>query len=75
MLALLDPAARIYAAHMAEDSRLIAAPALEIADLRALEHTLVGIESGSARSSGWYPRVFPVRGPISFATGYSWNNR
>lgn len=75
LLALLDSAARIYAAHMAEDSRLIAAPALETADLRALEHTLVGIESGAAKSSGWYPRVFPVRGPITFATGYSWNNR
>ena len=75
LLALLDPAARIYAAHMADAAPVIAAPVLEIADLRALEHTLVGIESGAAASSGWYPRVFPVRGSITFATGYSWNNR
>jgi hydroxyacylglutathione hydrolase len=75
LLALLDPAARIYAAHMADAAPLIAAPVLEVADLRALEHTLIGIESGVEKSSGWYPRVFPVRGPITFATGYSWNNR
>jgi len=75
LVALLDPATRIYAAHMADGAPAIAAPVLEIADLRALEHALVGIESGAAKSSGWYPRVFPVRGPITFATGYSWNNR
>jgi len=75
LLALLDPAARIYAAHMADAAPVIAAPVLEITDLRALERTLAGIESGAAASSGWYPRVFPVRGPITFATGYSWNNR
>jgi len=60
---------------MADAAPLIAAPVLEISDLRALEHTLIGIESGVEKSSGWYPRVFPVRGPITFATGYSWNNR
>jgi hydroxyacylglutathione hydrolase len=75
LLALLDPAVRIYAAHMADAAPVVAAPVLEVADLRALEHTLVGIESGAAASSGWYPRVFPVRGSITFATGYSWNNR
>jgi len=75
LLALLDPAARIYAAHMADAAPVIAAPMREIADLRALEHALIGIESGTAKSSGWYPRVFPVRGPISFATGFPWNDR
>ena len=75
LLALLDPATRIYAAHMADAAPVIAAPVLEIADLWALEHALVAIESGAAASSGWYPRIFPVRGPITFATGYSWNNR
>ena len=75
LLALLDPAARIYAAHMADAAPIVAAPVLEIADLRALEQVLVGIQSGAAASSGWYPRVFPVRGPITFATGFPWNNR
>ena len=75
LLSTLDPATRIYTAHMADDPPVIGAPVLEMSDLRALERTLVAIESGQARSTGWYPRVFPVRGPISFATGFRWNNR
>jgi len=75
LLALLDPATRVYAAHLADSPQQIAAPVLEVADLRALEHALVDIESGAAKSSGWYPRVFPVRGSNSFATGFPWNNR
>jgi len=46
-----------------------------VADLRALEATLVAIENGTALSAGSYPRIFPVRGPITFATGFAWNNR
>jgi hypothetical protein len=51
------------------------APVLEVADLRALESTLASIARGGAVSSGFYPRVFPVRGSIKFATGWPWNNR
>ncbi len=75
LLATLDPATRLYAAHMASEPRGAAAPVMELADLRALETTLAGIESGSLASSGFYPRTFPVRGPTTFATGFSWNNR
>ena len=75
LLATLDPATRIYTAHAADDPPVIGAPVLEVSDLRALERTLVAIESGQARSTGWYPRIFPVRGSISFATGFRWNNR
>jgi hypothetical protein len=46
-----------------------------VADLRALEATLVAIDRGTAVSAGSYPRIFPVRGPITFATGFAWNNR
>jgi hydroxyacylglutathione hydrolase len=75
LLATVDPATRIFAAHMAEDPHLVEAPVLEMDDLRALERALLEIQSGEARESGWYPRVFPVRGPITFATGFRWNNR
>ncbi|MBS0388966.1 MAG: MBL fold metallo-hydrolase [Proteobacteria bacterium] len=75
LLATLDPATRIYCAHMADAPEAIAAPLLGVADLHALESTLVAIDRGEAKSSGFYPRVFPVRGPISFATGFAWNNR
>lgn len=75
LLAMLDAATRIYAAHMTDDPQVISAPLLEIADLRALEATLARIVAGHAESTGFYPRNYPVRGAITFATGFSWNNR
>lgn len=75
LLALLDPEARIYAAHMADDPATVSAPVLELADLRALDRTLEGIGNGELRATGFYPRRYPVRGMISFGTGYRWNNR
>ena len=75
LLALLDPETTIYTAHVADDPVIIGAPVVETADLRALEATLVAIDRGTAVSAGSYPRIFPVRGPITFATGFAWNNR
>ena len=83
LLALLDPQARIYTAHMADLPAPVRAPVLEVADLRHLEQTLQAIERHAIRpiSSAdplpvvFFPRVFPVRGPMTFATGYVWNNR
>ncbi len=75
LLGTLDPATRILAAHVADDPSVIAAPVLEVEDLRALEAALLRIDVGDARSSGFYPREFPVRGTISVATGFPWNNR
>jgi hydroxyacylglutathione hydrolase len=75
LLTLLDPEARIYAAHMADDPATVSAPVLELADLRALERTLEGIGNGELSATGFYPRRYPVRGMISFGTGYRWNNR
>ena len=75
LLAMLDPETRIYTAHVADNPIIFAAPVLDVADLRALEATLVAIAGGTAVSTGSYPRVFPVRGPITFATGFAWNNR
>jgi hydroxyacylglutathione hydrolase len=75
LLATLDPMTRIYCAHMAEAPDVIAAPILGVTDLHALETTLVGIARGNIVSTGFYPRIFPVRGSINFATGFAWNNR
>jgi hydroxyacylglutathione hydrolase len=59
-----------------EDSTVaVRAPVLEIADLRALESSLTAIDQGQLTSTGFYPRVFPVRGSLKFATGWIWNNR
>jgi len=75
LLAMIDPGTRIFTAHMADPPAPVRAPVLEVADLRALEATLLGIEQGKLESSGFYPRVFPVRGVVTFATGFPWNNR
>jgi len=82
-MAQTDPGIRIYAAHMADPPAPVRAPTLEFADLKALEATLVAIdpgtiepiESGSLETVGSFPRVFPVRGAVAFATGFPWNNR
>jgi len=75
LLAMIDPVTRIYTAHMAELPAPVRAPVLEVADLRALEATLLRIEQGTLQSSGFYPRLFPVRGAVTFATGFPLNNR
>jgi hydroxyacylglutathione hydrolase len=75
LLSILAPDTRLYTAHMQDAPAPVRAPVLEMADLKALEATLVAIQEGTLASSGFYPRIFPVRGPITFATGWPWNNR
>lgn len=74
LLKIIDPATRIFTAHMAEPPAPVRAPVLEVADLEALEATLIGIERSSVPSTGFYPRTFPVRGLVKFSTGWPWNN-
>ncbi len=75
LLVTIDPRTDIYAAHMEDSPAAPRAPVLKVADLQALEHVLTAIEEGNATSHGFYPRIFPVRGSITFATGWPWNNR
>lgn len=75
LLSTLAPDTRLYTAHMQDAPAPVRAPVLEMADLKALEATLVAIQEGTLAPSGFYPRIFPVRGAITFATGWPWNNR
>jgi hydroxyacylglutathione hydrolase len=75
LLSSVDPRTRIFAAHMEDASSAVTAPVLAVADLRALDAALTAIEAGRASARGFYPRVFAVRGPVKFATGWAWNNR
>ena len=83
LLVRLNPSTRIFTAHMAGPPSPLRAPVLGISDLQALERTLIGIRGGSLASISAgelptvldYPRMYPVRGVITFATGYPWNNR
>ena len=75
LLAMLDPGTRIYTAHMADPPAPVTAPVLDVADLRALEATLLNVEQGKVGGTGFYPRIYSVRGVMTFATGFPWNNR
>jgi hydroxyacylglutathione hydrolase len=75
LLAELDPATRIFTAHLADDPKVVAAPELHVADLVALRQALVAMQNLSAQPSGLYPRVYPVSPAMQFATGFPWNNR
>lgn len=74
LLSRIDPATRIYAAHMAEPPAPVRAPVLEFEDLRALAATLDARERGTLRPEGFFPRRYAVRGGITLATGFGWNN-
>jgi len=74
LLATIDPRTQIFAAHMQDSPAPPRAPVLEVADLLALAQVLTSIQEGNAASRGFYPRIFPVRGSITFATGWPWNN-
>ena len=75
LLSIIDPETRIFAAHMQGEPAPLKAPVLQVADLRALQSALTSINQGNSSSSGFYPRIFPVRGAVKFATGWAWNNR
>jgi glyoxylase-like metal-dependent hydrolase (beta-lactamase superfamily II) len=75
LLAVIDPAARIFTAHLAEDPKVVTAPELRVADLMALRRTLVAMQEHAVQSTGFYPRVYPVSPSMQFATGFPWNNR
>jgi hydroxyacylglutathione hydrolase len=75
LLSSIGPATQIFAAHMQDSPAPVQAPVLEVADLLALQSALTAIEKDSMPSRGFYPRIFPVRGPITFATGWAWNDR
>jgi hydroxyacylglutathione hydrolase len=75
LLSRIDPETRIYAAHMAEPPTPVRAPVLTLEDLHALAATLDAREQGTQRPEGFFPRRYAVRGELTLATGFGWNNR
>jgi len=75
LLSITGPATRIFTAHMQAPPAPVRAPVLAVEDLAALERALVSMEQGRLTATGFYPRRFPVRGVVQFATGWQWNNR
>jgi glyoxylase-like metal-dependent hydrolase (beta-lactamase superfamily II) len=83
LLATIDPLTRIYAGHAADPAPQFRAPVLGTGDLKALATTLEALAAGRAAAGApgsletvlGYPRVYPIRDGLSFATGFAWNNR
>jgi hydroxyacylglutathione hydrolase len=65
----------LWTAHCCRKGEGVSAPWLSMGDLRDLDKALMAVRSGEAKSRGFYPRVFPVNGQMTLATGFPWNNR
>jgi glyoxylase-like metal-dependent hydrolase (beta-lactamase superfamily II) len=75
LLALLPRHVRLYAAHMQEAPAIPSAPVMVYDDLLALRTTLSSSRQGGVVTEGAYPRIYPVAGPMTLATGLPWNLR
>lgn len=75
LLATLPADTKIWTAHCCRVGERTSAPWLTMADLRDLNTALTAIQSGESRSTGFFPRRFPVNQQMTLATGFPWNNR
>ena len=65
----------LFTAHCCRKDELPQAPWLNMQNLKDLKATLARIEDGSATSTGFYPRIYPVDDEMTLAAGFPWNNR
>jgi hydroxyacylglutathione hydrolase len=65
----------LWTAHCCRKNEGVSAPWLSMGDLSDLDLALTAVRFGAAKSRGFYPRVYPVNGQMTLATGFSWNNR
>jgi glyoxylase-like metal-dependent hydrolase (beta-lactamase superfamily II) len=65
----------LWTAHCCRRNEGVSAPWLSMQDLQDLDTVLTTVRAGKGRAKGFYPRVFPVNGEMTLATGFPWNNR
>jgi glyoxylase-like metal-dependent hydrolase (beta-lactamase superfamily II) len=75
LLASLPSDTILWTAHCCRAGEGVSAPWLTMADLRDLDEALARVRAGEARSTGFYPRRYPVSRQMTLATGFPWNNR
>lgn len=75
LLESLPANTKIWTAHCCRVGERTSAPWLTMIDLRDLNVALNAIQSGELRSTGLFPRRFPVNQQMTLATGFPWNNR
>jgi hydroxyacylglutathione hydrolase len=75
LLGLLPVDVKLYAAHMQEAPAAAQAPVMGYADLQSLLSALEERSAHPLQIQIRYPQVYPVRGPMTLATGFPWNVR
>jgi hydroxyacylglutathione hydrolase len=75
LLRILPPNTIFWSAHCCRLGEDISAPWLTMTDLRDLNVALTTIRAGRSRSTGFYPRRYPVNREMTIVTGFAWNNR
>jgi glyoxylase-like metal-dependent hydrolase (beta-lactamase superfamily II) len=75
LLAFLPGDTTIWTAHCCRAGERTSAPWLGMNDLNDLDRALAAIQSGGARSRGFFPRHFAVNRQMTLAAGFPWNNR
>lgn len=74
LLGTLPPDTIVWTAHCCRVGEGIAAPWLDMSNLRDLDHALTGIRAWDAQPTGIYPWRYPVDGEMTLAAGFPWNN-
>jgi hydroxyacylglutathione hydrolase len=74
MLATLPADTVLWTAHCCRKGEGISAAWLTMVDLRDVDGALMRVQTGTAKSTGFYPRVFPVNEQMTLASGFAWNN-
>ncbi len=75
LLADLPADTILWGAHCCRAGEGVAAPWLAMSDLRDMDRAVEAVRAGTATSTGFYPRRFPVSRQMTLATGFAWNNR
>ena len=65
----------LWTAHCCRHAEGVSAPWLGMADLKDVDTALVRVRDGQLRSTGFFPRKFPVSQQMTLDTGFAWNNR
>ena len=74
LLRTLPPDTILWTAHCCRVGEGIAAPWLDMANLRDLDRALTGIRAWKAQPTGLYPWRYPVDSEMTLAAGFPWNN-
>jgi hydroxyacylglutathione hydrolase len=75
LLATLPADTVLWTAHCCRRGEGVSAPWLSMADVRDVDSILVRVQAGTAKSTGFYPRDFPVNEQKTLEVGFPWNNR